>query len=290
MTNGRHPCADGLTPECFKKYPEWAKMLFAQKLMGTLFPPEVTKNLPTAVQQAMGQPPPGWPADQPMPAALGLAPPPGIIVPAGGVAAPLYTAVGAAGGGGALAGRNVVAQLTPWFYDPFTTLDLTVWTEYNWGAATNTISAGRLKQTSPLATVAEIDSAANAGIPTDFDWSFDLTYDTDLGGSFYPYLYTGAHSLELEFDPPTLLRFRNAIAWQNFTVDTFLGTTDTWTLQYDGFTASLYRGTTAIFTELTPPIRLTGAGIIHLPTEEGTIYLDNLKIAAPYAAGSSACD
>lgn len=290
MTEERHPCADGLTRECFRKYPDWAKMMFAQKLMGTLFPPEITKNLPTAVQQAMGQAPPGWPADQPMPPALSLTPPPGIIVPAGGVAAPIYTAIGAGGAGGTLAGRNVVAQLTPWFQDLFTTLDTTIWTVYNWGAATNTIDAGRLKQTAELGSTAEIDKAADATIPTDFDWSFDLTYDTDLGGEFETYLKTGIHSLNLEFTTPTQIRFLTAAGWQAFTVDNFLGTTDTWTLQYDGVTASLYRGTTAIFTELAPWVSATSPGYMDILTESGTVYLDNLKIMAPYAAGTSACD
>lgn len=290
MTEERHPCADGLTRECFKKYPDWAKMMFAQKLMGTLFPPEVTKNLPTAVTQAFGQPPPGWTAGLAMPPALGLAPPPGIIVPAGGVAAPLYTAVGAAGGGGALAGRNVVAQLTPWFYDPFTTLDLTVWTVFAWGGATNTIDAGRLKQYAPVDGAAEIDSAVNPTIPTAFNWTFDLTYDTHLGGYFEPYVYTGVHSLDLKFISPTTIRFLTATGWQNFTVATFLGTTDTWKIVYDGVKASLYRNETAIFTELAPWVTASNKGMICIYTEEATIYLDNLKIEGPAGAGTSACD
>lgn len=290
MTEERHPCADGLTRECFQRYPEWATMMFAQKLMGTLFPPEITKNLPTAVTQSFGQPPPGWPAGLAMPPALGMAPPPGIIVPAGGVAAPIYTAIGAGGAGGTLAGRNVVAQLTPWFYDPFNTLDLTVWTVYEWGGGTVAVVDGKLKQSSPVDGAVETDTAPNATIPSDFDWSFDLTYDTDLGGYFEPALYTGAHSLDLKFDPPTTVKFLKATGWQSFTVANFLGTTDTWTLQYDGFTATLYRGAAAIFTELLPWVYTGLKGMIYLYSDEGTIYLDNMKIAAPYAAGTSACD
>ena len=88
MTEERHPCADGLTPACFKAYPEWAKMRFAIKLMTTLFPAEVSKNLPVIVQEAMAQMPPGWPADQALTPGLALAPPAGIAVPAGGAIAP----------------------------------------------------------------------------------------------------------------------------------------------------------------------------------------------------------
>lgn len=41
-----HPCAHGLTPECFEKYPIDAKRVFAYRLLHSLFPPHITRRLP----------------------------------------------------------------------------------------------------------------------------------------------------------------------------------------------------------------------------------------------------
>ena len=91
----------------------------------------------------------------------------------------------------------------------------------------------------------------------------------------------------MDFNPPTTIRFKKSTGWQSFTVATFLGTTDTWKLIYDGTLCSLYRGASAIFTNLTPPVYTAEPGIIHIVSDDGTLYLDNLKVlsAAGYGYG-----
>lgn len=73
MAIKRHPCADGLTPECFEDYPEWAKRAFAYRLLCMIAPPAITKRLQRVLKRAMFFPgvtiPPG------------VELPPGVIVP-----------------------------------------------------------------------------------------------------------------------------------------------------------------------------------------------------------------
>ena len=73
MADERHPCIDGLTEECFRAYPEWAKQAFAYKLLNVLIPAEISKRLPKGLFPGIIGPgailPPGW------------IPPPGVIVP-----------------------------------------------------------------------------------------------------------------------------------------------------------------------------------------------------------------
>lgn len=73
MAEQEHPCANGLTPECFEAYPEWAKLAFAYKLLNVLIPANISRRLPKGLFPGIIGPgavlPPGW------------IPPPGVIVP-----------------------------------------------------------------------------------------------------------------------------------------------------------------------------------------------------------------
>lgn len=279
MTVERHACADGLTAACFRAYPDWAKMRFAQKLMHTLFPAEITKRLPQVILDAMEQMPPDWPAGESLPEALSLAPPAGLMPPPGGAIAPLYAAPFGAGPPQVPGGKEAPAEKEPWFYDKFTTLDLTVWTEENYGAGSNTIDAGRLKQYAPSGSEAIIYTADDATIPATFDLTFDLTYDTDDGYYWFVNVYTGEYKIWLAFDPPTGIFFENPAGGIPYEVDNFLGTTDSWKLAWNGTTLNLSRNGIEIITNIIPPDWIGNAGRIELTATEGpTIYLDELKI------------
>jgi len=73
MARKEHPCEDGLTPECFEKYPQWASQAFAYRLLCILFPPQITRRLQRLLTGAIVGPgaviPPG------------VIPPPGVIIP-----------------------------------------------------------------------------------------------------------------------------------------------------------------------------------------------------------------
>ena len=112
MTGEEHPCTEELTPECFEKYPAWAKQAFAYRLMHTLFPPWLTRRLPKFLRLALiGEgailppgfippegsiiPPnctfsPGWSPIDPLPPGVTTDPAANIITPPGGVLPPFY--------------------------------------------------------------------------------------------------------------------------------------------------------------------------------------------------------
>lgn len=60
-----HPCKIGLTPECIKEYPKWARKMFAYRLLLTLCPHEITKRLPKLKNLLPLPYPPDWPAETP---------------------------------------------------------------------------------------------------------------------------------------------------------------------------------------------------------------------------------
>ena len=101
----KHPCELGLTPECFQKYPVWARQALAYKFLHILLPKQLTKNLPKNLNKPLVAPgvsippgvelppgtvispdvsfPPGW--------TPGDTPPEGVIIPPGTVFPPGWT-------------------------------------------------------------------------------------------------------------------------------------------------------------------------------------------------------
>lgn len=83
-----HPCADGLTPACFKAYPGYARKVLAYKLMLMMLPEEVSADLPGWVHEAGKSLPPDWPASAEPPAFIKAAPKVPAAVRARGPVAP----------------------------------------------------------------------------------------------------------------------------------------------------------------------------------------------------------
>lgn len=59
-----HPCKGGLSPECIKAYPGWARKMFAYRLLITLCPHEITKRLPQLKGLFPLLVPPEWPVNE----------------------------------------------------------------------------------------------------------------------------------------------------------------------------------------------------------------------------------
>jgi len=119
MARQEHPCADGLTPECFEAYPEWAKQAFALKLMNVLIPANISRRLPKGLFPVVIGPgvilppgyipppgtvippdyvfPPDWSPGDPLPPSFGPGLPPGVTTPPGGAIPPLYVGIGEPG-------------------------------------------------------------------------------------------------------------------------------------------------------------------------------------------------
>ena len=60
MAEIRHACEGGLTPECFKKFPQYAKKVFAYRLMHTLCPARMTRKLRESLWKALTRVPVSW--------------------------------------------------------------------------------------------------------------------------------------------------------------------------------------------------------------------------------------
>jgi len=345
MADERHPCIDGLTEECFRAYPEWAKQAFAYKLLNVLIPAEISKRLPKglfpgiigpgAILPPGWIPPPGvivppnytvppswipftyfilppgetweqifspgWTEGDPFPDGVNLEPgttlPPGwtpenpppawftpggsgFAIPPGGVLPPLYLPPGLQSPPHTPQPRSPVSG-APWFYDKFDgpTLDLTKWTEYNYLNGFNEIVSGRLKQyCTDDFSAAEIDTDEDATIPAAFELTFQLEYCG--AGEHNIYIFTGAHSIDLTFEPPTTqVEFYTSTGRVLYTCADYLNNNVSWKLVYNGTLATLYQDNVLIFENVAPRVRTTNPGIIHIVTYETTIvYIDEFKI------------
>ena len=249
---------------------------------GAVFPPGWTPGdpLPPGVTIDAGAiVPAGWSPTNPPPNwfAPGGA---GLPIPAGGALPPLYLFPGLQ----SPPHRpfwTPPAKVEPWFYDKFDgpALDLTKWTEYNYLNGFNKIVSSRLKQyCTDDFSAAEIDTAEDATIPAAFELTFDLKYCG--GGEHNIYVYTGAHSIDLVFEPPTTqVEFYTSTGRVLYTCADYLNNNVSWKLVYNGTLATLYQDNVLIFENVAPRVRTTNPGIIHIVTYETTIaYIDEFKI------------
>lgn len=60
MAEIRHACEDGLTPACFEKHPQYAKKVFAYRLMHTLCPARMTRKLRDSLWKGLTEFPLSW--------------------------------------------------------------------------------------------------------------------------------------------------------------------------------------------------------------------------------------
>lgn len=56
-----HPCAEGLTPECFRLYPEWAKKVAAYRFLLVAVSEDLLSKVAPWLVDIGRRPPPGWP-------------------------------------------------------------------------------------------------------------------------------------------------------------------------------------------------------------------------------------
>ena len=108
-----HPCAKGLTKDCFEAYPSWARQALAYKLLHILLPKQATKLLPRGLSLPLIAPgvpippgieippevvippdvviPPGWTPVDPPPAGVIMPPVISPTPPDTGPSSPIYT-------------------------------------------------------------------------------------------------------------------------------------------------------------------------------------------------------
>lgn len=251
--------------------------------IGTIFPPGWTPEdpAPPGVVIPPGTVfPPDWtPPDPPPPGTI----PPGRLPPGRGrpgPTPPLYIAPWTPGPvstrppGGA-------AGIVYWMYDTFDTLDPARWYDDSTNNGVISIDAGRLKGVAPAAgDYATVQWATDEPTqPDTFTWTFDLNHVSGTGRLTF-FIYTGANGIVLFFDPPTTFQYRNVTgAFTSLTIDTIVGTTDTWKIVYDGTNISVYRGAALIVNQM--PVYLFSwlKGWRQISIDDGsTAYVDNYFI------------
>jgi len=147
----RHPCARGLTSDCFRKYPQWAKQALATRLLHALTPKALTKRLPPSVNKAFIVPgislppgvgvgdfpagaiitygtvfPPGWTVGDPLPPGAVAPPATAPETPGVSVVPPFYLGPGAPIYPRA---NPPPAGVVVWFSEPFDDLTTNSWTD-----------------------------------------------------------------------------------------------------------------------------------------------------------------
>lgn len=264
------PCLKGLTRDCFKAHPAFARRAFAYRLLHLLIPPRVARILPKTLQVPLAAPgtripldidfppgivlvpgcnfPAGWTQRDPMPPCAKSMPLPTAAMAASGAAPPTYVAPYAPGPPAPPPAPPPPVSV-PYFSETFDTLDPSVWTEWNQGVGDSSIVAAQLKQDAPAGADTSLIYRTHPTTPAlAFDFSFMLNYKSGTNRIEYNFR-TGTYWIRLRFYGTTktvdLLTTAGVISQAaafNFDED------NTWKLVVSGSNATLYRNTTLIFT------------------------------------------
>lgn len=255
------PCLHRVDAECFKAKPEWAKQAFAYKLVHLLFPPELTKRLPTTLRRALVAPgviippgvelppgvvaapgaefPPGWTPGDPWPPGVFEPPelPPEVQI--SGPTPPTFVEPFSAGPAHAPSPSPPVGDVI-FFYDDFDILDPLVWTIISEGAGgTITIQDGQLRlNTFPVGSVYMRHYATDPW-PDKFDVTFKHKHVSgDVG--MYGTMYTGTYAVRYELAPPNTFTLKGAVI-EYVTVDPFDDVQSNFKMVTDGAFVDLYQ-------------------------------------------------
>ena len=291
-----NPCLEGLTVDCFKHDPRWAKQAFAYRLLHTITPKKLTRRLPKGLRIALIAPgvaippgvdlppgvtvPPGavipttWTPAQPTPP--GTQPPP--VTPTGGTPLPpIHTSPGPAGGtpGGSTQEPTGVSYF---FQEPFDAFPGTFWTENNFGDGDCELDPGRLKMT-VSAGAAQCHGTEAASWPTDYDLYFTINYAVCGDAARFDF-YTGIHRVSFLWSCPLdKLFFKTPGGDTEIDAYDVAGLTLTYKMELRSGSADIYRDTTLIESAITPEANSSTPGKINLMMQNsGTLYVDDINI------------
>ena len=253
-------CKDGLTPECFEEFPEFARQLFFLRLLYLLFPAQVSFKLPAKFRDLIFRPgpafPPGWRYGDPWPDQAftweGLNMPPYDLLPYDLTVRPEFPNLSETGPlppyhfdalglySMALSWRQYMAGT--YFYDHFVTS-----TDNDWTLTppihdgTLTISGTNLLFNSWGGITTGFASATIDAAPADdFDIIFEIWYTAG-----YNYMYflfdTGVYYVQIYFDYPDSVRLRKSSGFETISVEDFRGSSYAWKLEVRGDQVTLYQ-------------------------------------------------
>lgn len=261
------PCLHRIDAECFKAKPEWAKQAFAYKLVHLLFPPELTKRLPTTLRRALVAPgviippgvelppgmvaapgaefPPGWTPGDPWPPGVFEPPelPPEVQIT--GPTPPTFVEPFGPGPVHAPRPSPPVGDVI-FFSDDFDILDPLVWTIiYEGAGGTVSIVDGQLQlNTFPVGS-AYIRRYESLPFPDPHELRFKHTHSDGTVSTGFR-IHTGIYSLSVRFDPPNQIRlYGPTIVY--VTVDNYENVQHEYKVVTDGAFADLYQDNILIY-------------------------------------------
>ncbi|KKN22904.1 hypothetical protein LCGC14_0910430 [marine sediment metagenome] len=261
-----HPCLKGLTPKCFRQFPEYAKQLFAFRLLLLFFPSDLSRKILEFLAIFPPEPPFGVPSTPLPPWGNGAAADDGKSSPGepeGPPGAP-PEAPGAPGGPktkeppfippypalppwapGRPARPSDPPPADPWFHDAFNSLDLTVWEKWLWGSATIHVEPGQAKFISTGADYCILRTAADPTIPDSWyvDFKVKIESYSDPNARFFIQFFSGSHVVKLLLNPPTIITHATGPGSDEITVSPYINQWQTFRLVYiDGYTDLLRNG------------------------------------------------
>jgi len=302
MTDQVPPCTQGLDEDCFKAMPVWAKQAFAYRLLMLITPKQLTKRLsrrlfrlilppgvliPPGVEPPPGMVvppgsvfPPGWTTGDPLPPGTI---PPGTLPPGTdqtGTTPPLYTAPWSPG---PVSTPGGAVGVVPWMWDTFDgpLINPLFWNDASQSNGVASIESGRLKMVAPaMGDVAGVNwTTPEPTQPDTFTWQWDLNHISGTG-QILNSIFTGAHWLFLIWEAPTTLSYMKAGGGSTVvTIASITGTTDTWTLEYNGTTITVYQGATKVVDNKAPMASASAKGTRFFTlSDDCEAYLDNYFI------------
>ena len=297
----RHPCARGLTSECFRTHPQWAKQALAARLLHAITPKQLTKRLPPSVNKAFIVPgmsfppgvgvgdfppgaiitpgavfPPGWAAGDPLPPGATAGPTTAPETPGASVVPPFYLGPGAPI---YPAGQGAVPGVEYWFSDSFKNLTSGSWSDISEAGGSASIVGGELE-------LVAIAAAGDAGVrrteaqswPANWTWTFAFKYESGTGIMWH-YMYTGTYLVSIAFIPPTTIRLSYKWGSLDKSVTNYMNLDHVWKFVVVGQTGSVYRDDDLIASghDFLPSTSFPGRMQLY-HDENGTSYTDYMIV------------
>ena len=267
-----HPCAKGLTPECFAASPQYARQLFTYRLLTLFLPPDLSAKIleflgieppeppegvpvtlppasPTEPTTESTAEPTAEPTTEPTPEPTTeptpeppLSPDPPYVPPY----PPITPDVP-----GPPNPPTSSPPVDPWFYDDFTNLDLTIWEKWLDGSSAITAGSGWASFVSTGTDYCILRTAPNLAMPDPFIFTIRLRIAThqDSNPNFYIAIYTGSYQFKIRLNPPTSIWHSIGGGGIENIVDDYSNTWVTLKLHADGQTTRLFLDNTLLSTQ-----------------------------------------
>jgi len=300
----RQPCARGLTSECFRRYPQWAKQALATRLLHAITPKQLTKRLPPSLNKAFIVPgmsfppgvgagdfppgaiitpgtvfPPGWTAGDPLPPGATSPPTTAPETPGASVVPPSYLGPGA----------PIYPKANPppsgavvWFGEPFDDLDTNSWTDESFLGGTAECILGILHLDCEGADGQGAIQRIESGTYPE-NWSM-ITAINYVSGTdeLRAECRTSTYRVRLILEPPDSVDVLARISVPSVNVGNYLGTEVVWRITCTGSTGTLYMNDVAIIEDFELFTSSSGAGEINLSCRgPGASLWDYFNLTAP---------